>query len=155
MDTAGNPYFPDVLNNKIRKVSGGIITTVAGNGVQGFSADGGPATNAQLAYPHDVAVDTLGNLYIADGFRVRKVSGGIISTFAGSGQPYSGDGGPAINAELGVPSGIAADAAGNLYFADSINDRVGKISNGIISTVAGNGTPGYSGRWWLGYQRPT
>ena len=151
LDNSGNLYISDQLNNRIRKVSyNGIITTVAGNGTKGYSGDGGLATNAQLYEPVGVAVDASGNLYIADGGndRVRKVSpSGIITTVVGNGiKGYSGDGGPAINARLHGPGGLAVDASGNLYIADSVNQRVRKVSRtGIITTVAGSGIEGSSG----------
>jgi uncharacterized protein (TIGR03437 family) len=153
VDSAGNLYIADASNNRIRKVSNGVITTVAGNGTQGFSGDGGPATSAQLSFfpGGGVAVDSAGNLYIADtqNARIRKVSNGVITTVAGNGTVgFSGDGGPATSAELNLstsyasPSsygGIAVDSAGNLYIADSFNFRVREVSNGIINTVAGGG----------------
>jgi len=124
----------------------GVITTVAGNGISGYTGDGGPATSAELDVSGGVAVDAAGNLYIAGLNRVRKVDqNGTITTVAGNGNPgwTSGDGGPAISAALGV-GGIAVDAAGNLYIIDG--NRVRKVDhNGIITTVAGNGNPGYSG----------
>jgi uncharacterized protein (TIGR03437 family) len=144
-------YIVDGGNSCIRKVAtNGIITTVAGNGSYGYSGDGGPATSAQLYNPLGVAVDAAGNLYIADSAnsRIRKVAtNGIITTGAGSGSiGYSGDAGPATSAQLRGPSGVAVDAAGNLYIADAGNSRIRKVAtNGIITTVAGNGSPGYSG----------
>jgi uncharacterized protein (TIGR03437 family) len=148
VDASGNVYIADFNNNAIRKVSNGSIVTVAGGGGQGFSGDGGPATSAQLNGPVSVAVDTGGNLYIADSnnYSIRLVSpNGIINTIAGTGSiGYSGDGGPAVNAQLGSPGGFAIDAAGNLYFTDS--QVVRRISgDGTIATIAGNGTGGYSG----------
>jgi trimeric autotransporter adhesin len=149
VDSVGNLYIADDFNYRIRKVSNGVITTVAGNGVQGFSGDNGPATSAQLGfYTGGVAVDSLGNLYIADNFnnRIRKVSNGVITTVAGNGSSgFSGDNGPATSAQLSGPVGIALDSAGNLYIADSNNNRIRKVSNGVITTVAGNGSPGFSG----------
>ena len=148
VDSAGNFYIAEELGNRIRKVSGGTIATVAGNGTAGFSGDGGPATSASLGNPYGVAVDSAGSLYIADTFnnRIRRVSGGTITTVAGNGTPgYSGDGGPAISAELNQPFGIAVDSAGNLYIADSQNNVIRKVSDGTITTVAGNGTAGFSG----------
>src|SRR5207253_7575162 len=138
-----NLYIADTFNNRIRKVSGGTITTVAGNGNAGFSGDGGAATSASLAFPHAAAVDSAGNLYIADSYnhRIRKVTGGTITTVAGSGTTpgSSGDTGSATAAKLNYPHAVAVDAAGNLYIADQGNFRIRKVSNNVITTVAGNG----------------
>ncbi|SPF53066.1 NHL repeat containing protein (modular protein) [Candidatus Sulfopaludibacter sp. SbA4] len=146
VDGAGNLYIADSNTGRIRKVSGGIITTVAGSGASDYSGDGGQAANAGMN-PADVAVDSAGNLYIADGSnqRVRKVAGGVISTAAGGGTNYAGDGGPATSARLSTPQGVAADAAGNYYIVDTGNHRIRKVTGGIIGTVAGNGIAGYSG----------
>jgi trimeric autotransporter adhesin len=149
-DAAGNVYIADRVNNVIRRVtSGGIITTIAGNGILGYSGDGGIATAAELYPPYGVAVDASGNLYEADsGNFIRKIStNGIITTVAGTGIfGYSGDGGIATNAQLNLPSGIAVDVRGNLYIADTDNNRIRKVdTSGIISTIAGNGVAGYSG----------
>ena len=160
-DASGNLYIADRDNHRIRKVTpAGIITTVAGNGLLGFSGDGGPATSAQLAYPNSVAVDTAGNLYIPDGnnFRIRKVTpGGIITTVAGDGKgDFTGDGGPATSAGLGDSTwGVAVDTVGNLYVATHgewfrgnprANCRIRKVApGGLITTVAGNGTCGFAG----------
>jgi sugar lactone lactonase YvrE len=127
-----------------------IITTVAGNGNYGYSGDGTNATNAKLALPYKVAVDAAGNLFIADtdNNRIRKVdTNGIITTVAGNGDGrYSSDGTNATNAGLYSPEGVAVDAAGNLFIADTDNNRIRKVdTNGIITTVAGNGNGGYSG----------
>ena len=149
VDAAGNVYLTD--RNRIRKVArSGIITTIAGNGSYGYSGDGGPATTAQLYTPSGVAVDSAGNLFIADygNHRIRKVAtDGIITTVAGNGSiGYSGDGGPAASAQLSYLSGLAVDAAGNLYLAEYANNRIRKVAtNGIITTIAGNGAGGYSG----------
>jgi uncharacterized protein (TIGR03437 family) len=150
LDAGGNLYIANEGNARVRKVSpSGTITTVAGNGIYGFSGDGGPATSAALDQPQSVAVDGAGNLYIADAWnaRIRKVSpSGTITTVAGNGGGFSGDGGPATSASLSHPSGLALDAAGNLYIADQNNARIRKVSpSGIISTVAGNGAHGFSG----------
>jgi uncharacterized protein (TIGR03437 family) len=148
VDSAGNLYIADVWNGQIRMVSGGTITTVAGTGASGFSGEGGPATTASLYYPFGVAVDSSGNLYIADTLngRIRKVSGGTITTVAGNGNPgFSGDGGPATSALLDNPNGVSADSAGNLYIADTFNNRIRKVSGETIATVAGNGAPAFSG----------
>jgi uncharacterized protein (TIGR03437 family) len=148
VDSAGNLYIADNANSRIRKVSNGVISTAAGNGTFGFSGDNGPATSAQLNGPYGVAVDSAGNLYIADSLnnRIRKVSNGVISTVAGNGtQGFSGDNGPATSAQLNGPYGVAVDSAGNLYIADSLNNRIRKVTNGVITTVAGSGTQGFSG----------
>src|SRR5437867_4312974 len=151
VDIAGNVFTAEPCNNhRVRRVDAttGIITTVAGNGVHGFSGDGGPATAAELGSPVAVAVDAAGNVLIADTFRVRRVdaTSGIITTIAGNGMfpPDSGDGGPATDAQLAAV-GLAFDAAGNLFIADA--DRIRRIdaNTGIISTVAGTGIRGYSG----------
>ena len=153
-DSAGNLYIADTWNNQIRKISAsrGIISTVAGNGSQGFSGDGGPAIAAGLYQPAAVVVDGAGNLYIADttNNRVRKVSAatGTIATVAGNGsQAFSGDGGPATAAAISAPNGVGVDAAGNLYIGDTGNNRIRKVSaaTGIITTIAGNGVSGFSG----------
>jgi uncharacterized protein (TIGR03437 family) len=154
VDASGNVYIADELNNRIRRVSpAGIITTVAGGGTAGFSGDGGPAVQAQLHFPLNVAVDASGNLYISDLFnnRVRKVSpAGIIVTFAGGGVSSPGDGGQATAAAISGPSGITTDSLGDVFVAERSGNRVRKISPaGVISTVAGNGTAGYSGNGGL------
>ena len=133
VDAAGNLFIADRDNCRIRKVTpGGVISTVAGNGTGGFSGDGGPATSAQLAAPHGVAVDAAGNLFIADyaNNRIRMVTpDGIIRTVAGNGtMGFSGDGGPATSAQLFQPGGVAVDAAGNLFIADTFNNRVRKVT---------------------------
>ena len=148
LDSAANLYIADESDNRVRKVSNGVITTVAGTGREGFSGDTGPATSAQLNAPEGVAVDSAGSLFVADALnnRIRKVTNGVITTVAGSGtQGFSGDNGLATSAELNYPSGVAVDSAGNLYLADSSNNRIRKISNGVMTTVAGNGTQGFSG----------
>ncbi len=150
VDGQGNVYFADVVNNRIRKIStGGIINTVAGNGIERFSGDGGPAIAASLDTPFDVAVDGAGNLWIADSNnrRVRLVApDGIITTAAGNGGPFAGDGGPATGAVLNYPYSVALDGKGNVYLADTDNNRIRKVAqDGTISTVAGNGIAGFSG----------
>ena len=148
VDAVGNLYITDSQNIRIRKVSNGVITTVAGNGTQGYSGDNGPATSAQLYYPQGVAVDAAGNLYIADhgNSRIRRVTNGVITTVAGNGTAdFGGDNGPATNAQLEYPNSVAVDSAGNLYIADTSNFRIRKVSNGVITTVAGSGNQGFSG----------
>jgi uncharacterized protein (TIGR03437 family) len=150
MDKAGNLYVVDIGNNRIRKVtaSTGIITTIAGTNGQGFSGDGGLATIARLSRPLGVAVDSSGTVYIADSQnnRIRKVVGSTITTIVGTGAPaFSGDGGPAVNAALNNPSGVAVDAAGNLYIADTNNGRIRVVINGTIYTIAGSGRLGQYG----------
>ncbi|MEU9581004.1 RICIN domain-containing protein [Streptomyces chilikensis] len=151
VDRAGNLYIADSENHRIRKVTAdGQIRTVAGTGTAGFSGDGGPATSAELNCPYGVAVDSTGNLYIADtdNHRVRKVTpDGRIRTVAGTGTPgFSGDGSPAAAAQLNGPYGVAVDGAGDLYITDADNHRVRKVAgDGTISTVAGTGTDGFSG----------
>jgi sugar lactone lactonase YvrE len=151
VDASGNLYIADFNNNRIRKVdTTGIITTVAGNGIDGYSGDNGPATHAEMRSPIGVAVDASGNLFIADweNYCIRKVNtNGIITTVAGGGNAgYSGDNGPATHAQLDMASGVAVDAYGNLFIADLYNSRIREVTpNGIITTVAGNGNFGYSG----------
>jgi trimeric autotransporter adhesin len=154
VDASGNIYIADTDNERIRMVtkSTGIISTVAGTGSYGYSGDGGQATSAALSYPRGITVDASGNIYIADNsnHRIRMVtkSTGIISTVAGTGSySYSGDGGQATSAALYYPYGVALDASGNIYIADTYNNRIRMVtkSTGIISTVAGTGSFSYSG----------
>ena len=152
VDTGGNLFIADYGYNRICKMdTNGIITTVAGNDNGGFSAgDGGYATNASLSWPEGVAVDSSGNLFIADfgDNRVRKVdTNGIITTVAGNGNyGYSGDGGAATNAEMTDAFGVAVDSSGNLFIADCENYRIRKVTKcGIITTVAGYGTQAFFG----------
>jgi sugar lactone lactonase YvrE len=151
IDAAGNIYIADAYSSRVRKIDiTGTISTIVGNGICNFSGDGGPATSAMVCQPYGVAVDNAGNVYIADtyNYRIRKInSSGIISTIAGNGTAtFSGDGGPSVSAAVNAPSGVTVDAAGNIYIADAGNYRVRKInSSGIISTVAGNGSAGFSG----------
>ena len=130
--------------------SSGNISTFAGNGIPGFSGNGGQATNAELDYPVNVCTDASGNVFIADYFnnRVRQVhTNGIISTYAGNGTAgFAGDGGAASSAELDWPDGIAIDASGNMFISDEVNVRIRLVnSSGIISTIAGNGIQGFTG----------
>ena len=151
VDSLGNIVLADTSNNRIRKVgTNGNIALVAGNGSGGYSGDGGVATSAALYTPRGVAVDSGGNIYIADfnNSRIRQLgTNGIITTVAGNGgQGYSGDGVAATGTELNNPSGVTVDSLGNLFIADTANQRIRKVGvNGIIATVAGNGSASYSG----------
>ncbi|MGH9455542.1 MAG: hypothetical protein ACRD2O_16400, partial [Terriglobia bacterium] len=128
VDTAGDIFIADTGNNRIREITpDGVVNTVAGTGVLGYSGDGAAAVNAELASPADVVVDAAGNLFIVDGDdRIREVlPGGAIITVAGNGTGgYAGDNGPATGAQLNSPTGIAEAANGNLYAADSGNDAI-------------------------------
>ena len=146
VDQEGHLYIADTFNQRIRKVDSvtGIIRTVAGNGQEGFSGDGGPATEASLANPHGVEVDGEGNLFISDttNDRIRRVdaTSGLITTIAGNGSfGRSGDGGPATEASLGGPHSVALDADGNIYIADTFNELVRRVENttGVITTIGG------------------
>jgi sugar lactone lactonase YvrE len=150
-DAAGNVYVADKFNNQVKKIEPtSFFSLAAGSGTTVFGGDGGPATNARLYRPADVAVDATGNLYIADTYhdRIRKVNtSGTITTIAGNGtQGFSGDGGDATAAALHYPTGVAADAAGNVYIADTYNHRIRKVSpDGKITTIAGSSAAGYGG----------
>lgn len=158
IDGVGNVYIADMAGQVIREVdTNGIISTIAGNGTYGYSGDGGLATNAILYDPSKIAVDAIGNIYFSDyqNNRVRKIdTNGIITTFAGNGtQAYLGDGGAATNAALFFPQGLTIDASGNVYIADAFNNRIRMVNtNGIISTIAGNGGSGYAGDGALAVQ---
>jgi hypothetical protein len=148
----GNLYIADTGNNVVRmvSVSTGIITTVAGTGVASYTGDGGAATAATLNQPWGVAVSTAGVLLVADQANnvIRQVSAGAISTIVGNGTSgFSGDSGTALNAQLNIPSSIALDVAGNLYVADTGNNRVRKVNaaTGIIATIAGSAEESISG----------
>ena len=153
VDPAGAAlYIADAANHRIRRVdlASGVITTVAGGATAGWAGDGGPATAAQLQDPKAVWAAPSGDLYIADSGneRIRRVDpSGTISTIAGTGvQGYSGDGGPAIAAQFDGPRSLTGDGAGNLYIADDNNNRVRRIDpSGIVTTLAGTGTPAFSG----------
>jgi hypothetical protein len=150
-DTSGNIYIADTYNCAVREVSpSGIISTFAGNGSCGYSGNGGPAIGAQLYYPFGIFIDPQNNVYIADTYNcvVRKVTGGIITTFAGgAGCSFSGDGGPANDAALYNPEAVTMDGAGNVYIADTANQRIRMVavSTGMISTVAGDGYATFTG----------
>jgi uncharacterized protein (TIGR03437 family) len=149
-DSLGNLYASDWSNHLVVKIApSGILTVVAGNGIAGFSGDGGPGVNARLNYPEGLAIDRQNNLYIADSgnTRVRKLTpAGIITTVAGNGGfGYSGEGGPATSASLSA-FGVWVDTADNLYIADRDNNRILRVTaGGIINSIAGNGTRGFSG----------
>ncbi len=150
VDGAGNIYVADAANNAVRKIAGGVITTIAGNGTAGFLGDGSPAVNAQLSNPLGVALDASGNIYIADAGnnRVRMISAqtATISTIAGNGIAGStGDGSTAKNAELSNPSAVAVDTFGNIFIADTGNNRIREVSGGNITTVVGDGNAAYKG----------
>ena len=167
LDTAGDLFIADTMGNAIREVNHatGVITTVAGNGTEGYSGDNGLATAAELCLPEGIALDTAGDLFIADTGNnlIREVNHatGVITTVAGNGYRvagpygmwpylggYNGDGGPATAAELNLPFGIAVDVDGDLFISDTYNCRIREVTHatGVITTVAGNGTPhGYSG----------
>ncbi len=151
-DSAGNLYFAETANHIIRMVDPtGHITIIAGTGTQGFSGDAGPATAATLDSPQGLALDSANNLYIADthNHRIRKLNltTGTLTTIAGTTPGYSGDAGPATSAQLNLPTALALDTANNLYVADTGNQRIREISatTGLITTIAGTGTQGYSG----------
>lgn len=153
IDNAGDIYVTDDSSYRIRKITTtGIITTIAGNGIAGISGDGGLATSAQLSQPTGIVIDLGKNIYISGYSSIRKIDSlGIISTFAGGElSGFSGDGGFASSAKLNLGSylfsGVAVDESGNKYIADSWNNRIRKVSSyGIITTIAGNGTVGFSG----------
>ena len=157
-DSANNVYFSDDWDTdttsaaRVREVSGGKINTFAGDGTIGALGDNGPATAAQLNFPSGLGIDSHGNLYIADVYNnnIREVSGGTITTVAGNaalGPGFSGDNQPATGAQLNNPGGVAVDGQGNIFIADTFNNRIRMVSasSGKITTIAGNGTQGFSG----------
>jgi NHL repeat/Beta-propeller repeat len=151
LDAAGDLIFADAVNNRIRKIDvSGNISTIAGNGIAGYSGDGGPATEASLNFPWGVTYDSAGNLYISEYLNsvIRKVDRqGTITTYAGNGTAgYCGDGGLATQACLNGPEGLVVDNNRNLYLADRLNHRVRLVNPaGIISTIAGDGQNGFNG----------
>jgi sugar lactone lactonase YvrE len=153
VDIAGNIYIPDYDNQRIRKVnaSTGVITTIAGTGVNGYSGDGSQATNAKLSYPNSICTDNTGNIFFSEfgNSTIRKIDAitGVITTTAGTAlQGYTGDGGPATAAKLNQPNSVFIDSHGYIYISDYGNNVVRVITNtGIISTIAGSGGYGYAG----------
>jgi sugar lactone lactonase YvrE len=157
VDSNNNLYIADSGNNRIRRVTigTGVITTIAGLATAGYTGDNGQSAGAALNNPQGLAVDTSGNLYIADTGNnvIRKItaSSAIINTIAGTGtggQP-TGDGGPATAAQMNAPTGVSVDTTGNIYIADSKNNRIREVQSGIMSTIAGNGIPGFAGDFGL------
>jgi gliding motility-associated-like protein len=160
-DKNGNLYIADTYNSRIRKINlaTGIITTIGGDGTISHSGDSGPATNAGIPYPVSVCIDLDGNLYLAEvrsgnTSRIRKInaSNGVITTIAGDANiGFSGDGGLAVNAELDDPAGVCVDRSGNVYISEYDHSRIRKIAvaTGVITTMAGNGSNGFSGDFGL------
>ena len=149
LDSKGNLYIADALNHRIRLLTGGNVTTVAGTGTAGWAGDGAAATSAELNYPEGVAVDSAGNIYIADtgNHVIRKVdTTGNITTIAGTGGQIGsiGDSGPALSAQLNRPSALALDASGNIYIADTGNNEIRKLVGANIFCVLGCGITGGS-----------
>ncbi len=151
IDSTGNIYFTDYFDHRVRKVSStGTISTFAGNGLTGSTGDGGLAVAAEFIGVSGTCVDRTGNVFIGDinNSKIRRVNtAGFISTLIGNGSPgFTGDGGPASAALLNSPYGLAMDDSGNIFVSDELNYRIRKITPaGIITTIAGNGTGGYSG----------
>lgn len=151
VDEQGNVIISDSYNHRIRKIStDGIITTIAGTGSAGYNGDNILATSAQLNFPYGLAFDKIGNIYVADGNnnRIRKITpGGIITTVAGNGASgFSGDNGNATAAAIFQPCGVIVDDGGNIFIADTRNNRVRKVNtNGIITTICGTGSTVYNG----------
>ncbi|MCC2669539.1 MAG: repeat containing protein [Armatimonadetes bacterium] len=154
VDAGGNLLVADTYNHRIRRIDrNGIITTIAGNGRDGYRGDGGPARAASLNNPQGIALDTAGTLYIADTYNhvVRRVApSGTISTFAGTEPGLAGDGGPAARAQLSLPTAVAVARDGSVYISEAGNNRIRRVSvSGVIETIAGFG-PG-SGTAGAGY----
>jgi hypothetical protein len=155
IDRDGNVLIADALYHRIRRVTpAGTMTTIAGNGYPQFSGDGGPATAASLQYPTGVALDHDGNVFIADAenHRIRRIDpDGTITTVAGTGAGFAGDGGPATEAQLHRPTGVAVSRKGELLIADEYNHRIRRVGpNGRISTVAGASDIPPNGGYWSG-----
>ena len=151
IDRLGNVFIADMVNQRVRRVGpDGVITTVAGNGAIGKAADGVAALEGPLNFPHGVAVDSRGNIFISDHFnhQIRRVdTNGRMTAFAGTGtNSYSGDGGAATNATLGLPFQVVVDRADNVLFVDAAGIRIRRVrTNGVIETAAGNGSINISG----------
>jgi sugar lactone lactonase YvrE len=153
VDNVLNVYVADNYNQRIRKITpGGTISTLLGNGTTGYTGDGGPASAATMNKPNGIVLDTAGNMFITEWYNsvVRRVDAvtGIITTVAGNGTSgYGGDGSSATSAQLGTPGGACLDRDNNIYIPDYANHRIRKVSaaTGIITTIAGTGTNGYSG----------
>lgn len=151
VDPGGALYIADTGAHRIYRLdAGGRLELVAGTGKRGFSGDGGPALRGAIAAPRDLAFDRQGNLYFTDSYnhRVRRVSAeGVITTVAGTGRAgYSGDGGPAIQAALNNPQGVAVDRGGSVLVADTFNHVIRKVdAAGVITTIAGTMPPGFGG----------
>jgi sugar lactone lactonase YvrE len=151
-DKHGNVYFAELNNGVVRKFNNlGIIKTIGGDGGTSFYGDGGLATNASFNTPHNVAIDTIGNVFVCDQWNhcIRKIdTAGYISTVAGTPMTsgFSGDGGAATDAKLSYPNYVRTDTLGNLFITDNGNQRIRKVTpDGVIHTIAGNGSVGYSG----------
>ena len=144
IDSAGTIYVSDYGNSRLRAITGGVISTIAGTGQSSYTGDGGPLAKARLWNPNSVASDSAGNVYVSEGSNnvIRKINQwGMVSTLAGNGNyGFSGDGGPAASATIASPGGVAVDAAGSVYIADNGNRRIRKVTNGIISTYASTGS---------------
>jgi hypothetical protein len=150
-----NLFIADWGNHRVRKVNTyGVVSTIAGNGTEGYTGDGGAATSATLDHPSGVVFDSLGNIYFTStginghnsSVRLITVSTGTITTFAGGiNNGIWGDGGPAASAGLNNPWNLALDSLQNLYIADTLNNEIREVSNGVINTVAGNGGSGFNG----------
>jgi uncharacterized protein (TIGR03437 family) len=145
LDSSGNLYIVDSANQRVRKISSGTINTVAGNGTLGYTGDGAAATSAEMFGPSGIAVDSSGNIYIADtdNHVIREVTtNGNISTIAGDNTGgYAGDGAAAVDAELELPTGVAVDSSGNVYIADAGNNVIREVSGGNINTIVGASLP--------------
>ncbi len=147
-DASGATYIADAENCRVRRINGGVVSTIGGSRVCGYAGDGGPATSARFDEPQAVAVAPGGDVFVADtnNCRIRKISGGTVTTVAGAGLcTFGGDGGLATSAQLAYPAGVAVSASGDLYIADTQNCRIRKVTAGIITTIAGSASCGSGG----------